>query len=79
MAQDEVLFEFQQAGAYVKVTAVDAASGREVSIVGDANAGRDHLIALALRKLERQSASPRSGPETPDAAAPAPTRRGILI
>lgn len=38
-------------GGAVKVTAVDAASGIEVSIVGDPAAGEPALKRLALQKL----------------------------
>lgn len=49
---DSVIFEFQRQGAYVKVSAVHEATGKEVSIVGDAAAGEEMLRRLALRKLE---------------------------
>lgn len=52
MAAREVLFEFRQVGAYVKVSAIDAETGLEVSIVGDASAGTARLKLTALRKLE---------------------------
>ncbi len=48
----EVLFEMRRIGAYVKVSAIDAASGTEVSIVGDVRAGEVMLKRTALRKLE---------------------------
>lgn len=48
----EVIFEFRHNGAYVKVSAVDVASGTEVSIVGDPAAGEAALRRLALRKLD---------------------------
>lgn len=49
----EVLFEFVVQGSYVKVSAVDSATGTEVAIVGDPLAGEETLKRLALRKLER--------------------------
>ncbi|CAA7617782.1 hypothetical protein [Magnetospirillum sp. UT-4] len=52
MAGREVLFEFIRVGTYVKVSAVDAATGIEVSIVGPASASQAHLRLTALRKLE---------------------------
>lgn len=52
MAGREVLFEFRQIGAYVKVSAIDCQTGREVSIVGDAKAGELRLKQTALKKLE---------------------------
>jgi hypothetical protein len=52
MAGREVLFEFRRIGAYVKVCAIDAATGTEVSIVGDVAAGEMRLKQTALKKLE---------------------------
>ena len=48
----EIIFEFLRIGTAVKVTAVDAASGIEVSIVGDPAAGEAALKQLARQKLE---------------------------
>jgi hypothetical protein len=50
----EVFFEFHQVGNFVKVSAIDAESGLEVSIMGPANAAPVTLRANALRKLEAQ-------------------------
>ncbi|MBC7952513.1 MAG: hypothetical protein H7Z12_11935 [Rhodospirillaceae bacterium] len=52
MAGREVLFEFRQIGAYVKVSAIDCLTGLEVSIVGDVKAGEVRLKQTALKKLE---------------------------
>jgi Domain of unknown function (DUF6898) len=51
-AEREVLFEFRRVGAAVKVTAVDAATGTEVSLVGDPAAGEAALKRLAKQKLD---------------------------
>lgn len=48
----EVLFEFRRIGTSVKVSAVDADSGTEVSIVGPASASQSHLRRVALQKLQ---------------------------
>lgn len=48
----EVLFEFVQVGNAVKVSAIDSASGVEVSIVGSASLSRYTLQQAALRKLQ---------------------------
>lgn len=48
----EVIFEFLRLGSVVKVTAVDAATGVEASIVGDPAAGEPALKRLARRKLD---------------------------
>ncbi len=47
----EVYFEFTALGASVRVAAIDAATGVEVSVVGPANAARFDLQRLALAKL----------------------------
>jgi hypothetical protein len=48
----EVIIEFYQVGAFVKVSAVDAATLTEVSIVGPPGAGEEALKRAALRKLD---------------------------
>ena len=48
----EVIFEFVQHGASVKVTAMDPETLVEVSIVGPAAAGQAALRAAALNKLK---------------------------
>lgn len=52
MVARDVLFEFRRIGAYVKVSALDAETGIEVSIVGDAAAGELRLKQTAQKKLE---------------------------
>jgi len=47
----EVLFEFKQVGAAVRVAAIDAATGTEVTVMGPATASRNDLQRLALNKL----------------------------
>jgi hypothetical protein len=47
----EVLFEFTAIGHTVKLAAIHAASGTEVSVVGPASAARSDLERLALQKL----------------------------
>ncbi|HWE73611.1 MAG TPA: hypothetical protein VG328_10665 [Stellaceae bacterium] len=51
-AEREVIFEFLRVGAAMKVTAVDAATGTEVSMIGDPNAGQEMLRRLAKQKLD---------------------------
>ena len=48
----EVIFEFRRVGSAVKVSAVDVATGTEVSIVGDPAVGEAALQRLARRKLD---------------------------
>lgn len=52
MTAREVLFELRRVGAFVKVTAIDAQTGTEVSIVGNPAAGEVMLKRTALQKLE---------------------------
>lgn len=48
----EVLFEFRQVGAAVRVAAIDPKSGVEVTVMGPAGASRADLQRLALTKLK---------------------------
>ena len=48
----EVILEYHQLGAYVKVTAMDTASLTEISIQGPAGAGEGTLKQNALKRLE---------------------------
>jgi hypothetical protein len=52
VAEREVSFEFVQVGGAVKVWAVDAGTGVEASIVGDAATGEAALSRPARRKLD---------------------------
>ena len=47
----EVYFEFTSYGRSVKVAAIDAATGTEVTVIGPASAARADLERLALQKL----------------------------
>jgi hypothetical protein len=48
----DVIIEFVQVGAYVKVSAVDPATFTEVSIVGDPRRGEEALKRAAIGKLD---------------------------
>ncbi len=48
-----VLLEFLNVGNALKVTAIDASTGEEVSIIGDPARGRDALAEIATAKLRR--------------------------
>jgi hypothetical protein len=48
----EVLFEFQQVGSYVRVTAVCAWSNTEITMVGDPKQSERALKDAAMRKLK---------------------------
>jgi hypothetical protein len=55
----EVYFEFTAIGRTVKVSAIDAATGLEVSVIGPASASQADLERLALQKLNaRLNSSP---------------------
>jgi hypothetical protein len=49
----EVFIEIVTLGAYAKVSAIDSATGIEVSLAGPANASHASLKKAALDKLER--------------------------
>ena len=48
----EVYFEFTRIGPSVKVVAIDAVSGVEVSMIGPASAAKADLERVALQKLK---------------------------
>ena len=49
--ENEIYFEFTAIGRNVKVSAIDAASGTEVSVMGPSTASQADLQRLALKKL----------------------------
>jgi hypothetical protein len=55
-APREVYFEFTAIGAVVKVVAIDAETGIEVSVMGPAGAAQADLQRLALGKLKARLA-----------------------
>jgi translation initiation factor 1 (eIF-1/SUI1) len=55
-APGEVYFEFTAIGSTVKVVAIDAASGTEVSVIGPTSASKADLQRLALGKLKARLA-----------------------
>ncbi|MGE5517895.1 MAG: DUF6898 family protein [Bacteroidota bacterium] len=64
MATRDVLFEMRRVGAYVKVSAVDAETGVEISIVGNPAAGEAALKLTARRKLDYVLAKKAKGEST---------------
>lgn len=52
--RNEIYFEFTQVGQTIKVAAIDAATGVEVSIVGSTAYPQDYLENLALKKLQKR-------------------------
>ena len=63
-ADREVYFEFTAIGAVVKVAAIDAQTGLEVTVMGPAGAPRADLQRLAMQKLKARLAK---GVEKPPA------------
>jgi hypothetical protein len=55
-AGGEVYFELTKLGGSVKVVAIDAATGVEVTVVGPATAAPSQLQQLALAKLKARIA-----------------------
>ena len=47
----EIYFEFTAIGRNVKVSAIDAATGTEISVMGPSTASQADLQRLALQKL----------------------------
>jgi len=60
----EIYLEFHPIGAQVKVTAIDATTGIEVSTFGPASAAQEDLQRIAVRKLKRRISqiAERDGP-----------------
>jgi hypothetical protein len=52
----EVFFEFIAIGSTVKVVAIDAATGTEVSVIGPVSAAQADLEQLAVGKLKARLA-----------------------
>jgi hypothetical protein len=51
VSERDVIFEIRRIGSAAKATAVDAATGTEVSVTGPANAAEFSLREAARRKL----------------------------
>lgn len=52
----EIYLEFRPVGQQVKVTAIDAATGIEVSTFGPKSAAQEDLKRIAVRKLKKRVA-----------------------
>ncbi|WP_298958052.1 serine hydroxymethyltransferase [uncultured Roseibium sp.] len=50
----EIYLEFRPVGKQVKVTAIDAATGIEVSTFGPASVAQEDLKRIVVRKLQRR-------------------------
>ncbi len=79
----EVLFEFQRVGSYLRVTAIDAKTGVEVTVAGPATGSQELLKRTAINKLrfvQNKSAQNggSGGASSGGPAKPAPKGRGGL-
>lgn len=55
-SRGEIYLEFQVVGKSQKVTAVDATTGLEATVIGPSAATREHMTNLAVKKLKRRIA-----------------------
>ncbi|MBP2298028.1 DUF6898 family protein [Azospirillum picis] len=62
---DEVLFEFHRVGSYLKVVAIDAKTGVEVSVAGPATGSMELLKRTAINKLRFVQSKSGPGQGTP--------------
>ena len=82
----EIIFEFRAGGISVQVSAIDCATGTEVSVITPKNTARADQQALVLRKLakalrddgilEMRTAQIEKG-DTPNVVPPS-SKRGFL-
>ena len=75
----EVIFEFYQVGAYVKVSAIDTATALEVAIVGDPAVGEEALKRTALAKLRYRQRQRRGQGGTPRRGGGKAPDKGVLV
>ena len=61
----EVYFELLRAPNALRLVAIDAATGTEVTVMGPVNASRDDLERIALRKLQRRIEAQQKTPRPP--------------
>jgi len=52
----EIYLEFQVVGHSQKVTAIDAKTGLEATVIGPSKVTKEHMTNLAVKKLKRQIA-----------------------
>ncbi|SMF72050.1 hypothetical protein SAMN02982917_4064 [Azospirillum oryzae] len=75
----EVLFEFQRVGSYLRVTAIDAKTGVEVTVAGPATGSQELLKRTAINKLRFvQNKNAEGGSPAGGAGKPGPKGRGGL-
>ncbi|ESR23264.1 DUF6898 family protein [Lutibaculum baratangense] len=66
-ATGEIYLEYQVLGGQMRVAAIDAATGHEVTLVVPPNLPEADIVRLARRKLEMRRAS---RPDKPEPSAP---------
>lgn len=80
MSDGNVLFEFQRVGSYLRVTAIDANTGVEVTVAGPATGSQELLKRTAINKLrfvQNKGTGPAPSPN-PAPPKPGPKRGGGL-
>ncbi len=75
----EVIFEFYQVGAYVKVSAIDPETALEVAIVGDPAVGEEALKRTALAKLRYRLRRQAGRKDQAVNRAPDDPSKGVLV
>ena len=76
----EVIFEFIPMGSSVKASAIDVATGIEVSVVGPATpSARAELQRIALMKLKQRLAKGSTSQPKPETPPGGHTGGGIIV
>ena len=63
--QQRVLFEFQQLGQQVRVSAIDEATGTEIVVICPPQLGQAQMQRMALQKLRHKMGLPHDTPPPP--------------
>jgi len=63
--EHRVLFEFQQLGQQVRVSAIDEATGTEIVVICPPQLGQMQMQRLALQKLRHKLGLPQDPPPPP--------------
>ena len=75
----EIIFEHVVNGAYLKTSAIDVATGIEVSVIAPAHAAQSDCERLATRKLLRRLDQGKSGKTVKAPGKQSPRERGVRI
>lgn len=71
----EVIFEYRAVGAFLRIAAVDVATGEEVVVSGPVRSSQSDLERIALRKLARRLGLSLSDVQR---KTPRPNGRGVV-